>query len=242
MTDPTTPETGGEEDLFDLPIESISAGEVAESKADHPAARVEVPLAALPRRPAPAASSASTLTSVGSNADAILEQARKRTKPADNSTRESPTPVAPEPKPVHVPRPVWIALGVLAIVNVAVLTFLLLRPSTSADTTPTTVAATQSSDEASNAAEQPRAQAARVNPPSLVPDTGALQSARQVLRDARADIESGRRSAARTRLGRLGLVVDGIDPAHRDEIRAEAALLVAESLQADADEARRAKR
>lgn len=75
-----------------------------------------------------------------------------------------------------------------------------------------------------------------------LPETSALELARSGLKSSREDLAAGRISAARTRLGRLGLAIDAIDPTRREDIRAEIALLLAQSLQDEADEAARTKR
>ncbi len=72
-------------------------------------------------------------------------------------------------------------------------------------------------------------------------DGAAVDLARKSLKDARDDVDAGHRSAARARLGRIGLAIDAIAPAQRESIRAEVALLLAQTIQADADEAARAK-
>jgi hypothetical protein len=72
-------------------------------------------------------------------------------------------------------------------------------------------------------------------------DASALDLARKSLKDAREDVAAGRRGAARARLGRIGLSIDAIQPAQREDIRAEVALLLAQTIQADADEAARSK-
>ncbi len=73
-------------------------------------------------------------------------------------------------------------------------------------------------------------------------DANALDLARKSLEEAREDVAAGRRGAARARLGRIGLSIDAVPPRQRDDLRAEIALLLAQTLQSDADEAARAKR
>jgi len=73
----------------------------------------------------------------------------------------------------------------------------------------------------------------------VITDTERLAGAQSALNNAREDMAAGRRGAARARLARVGLAIDAIQPSARPAIRAEAALLLAQCIQADADEAAR---
>jgi len=74
-------------------------------------------------------------------------------------------------------------------------------------------------------------------PTPVISDAERLEAARAALASAREDMAAGRRGAARARLARIGLTADAIQPSARDSIRVEAALLSAQCIQADADEA-----
>jgi hypothetical protein len=246
-SDPRDPGAMGEDDLFDLPTEAASANELTDPALAASGAGV-VPLPPLPRRPERAGPAGPPLPSVPSTVEAILGQVRKR--PA----RTEATPTAPAEEPVvatariQVPRAVWMALGGLAIVNVAVLAFVLRGPASDRPADgggPPSASMTSIVESPAAVHPEPKVQEQRASAPSLppvLPGGSVLERAQQTLADARADIESGRRGSARARLGRLGLAIDGIDPANRESIRPGIGLLLAESTQADADEARRSKR
>ncbi len=248
--------SSSEDDLFDLPSESIAADDLARNAPIAAGPDLEVPLAALPRRPAPPSPAGPPLASVSSPVDAILEHVRKRpAKSEDVSAKPAPTAEAvPQPSPAGIPRAVWMALGGLALGNVAALAVILFRPAPHTGSSTANVA-NVSIDDASVAGSSGRphdgeravsnentAQVGGSNVEPLLPNTSAIEVARRTLRDARIDIESGRRGAARARLARIGLAIDAIDANDREDVRAEVALLIAESTQADAEEAQRAQK
>jgi hypothetical protein len=133
-----------------------------------------------------------------------------------------------------------VGLGVLAAVAGVILTIWL-----------STREASESRDEAKPAepiAAAPHAETAPAEAaipqraPAVPTDHSALVAARAALRMAETDLNEGRHAAVRARLGRLLLAIDAVEPLEREEIHAAAALLVARSLQAEADTARRAAR
>lgn len=241
------PGSSAEDDLFDLPSESVAADEMARNAPLAAGPDLEVPLAALPRRPAPPAPAAVPLTSSSSPVDAILEHVRKRPAKSEEAVAK-PAPIAeaaPQPAQARIPRAVWIALGALALGNLAALAVIVFQPAqqNAPGTTNVEQASVVGTDEtAHQGARVPANTVARPTVAPLLPNTSPLEAARQTLRDARIDIESGRRGAARARLARIGLAIDAIDIADREDVRAEVALLIAESTQADAEEAQRTQR
>lgn len=241
------------DDIFDLPTEAGAAKGAARTATPSAASALDASAPPLPKRPqgapaggAPLASaSVSSGTAPGSNAQALLDQVRRRSAPP----AEAAVLPAEEPavRRVVLPRGVWIALGALALLNVLALGHLVLRPSGPATDARTDHASesapsvTDPNPEGSTGAEHSAAQP-RAHPTQAVAAVPALEIAQQALREARADLDAGRRSAARARLGRIGLAIDAIDADKRDEIRAEVGLLLARSIQDDADQAARSKR
>lgn len=167
-------------------------------------------------------------------APSILYAATAVTSTAGEVVEEAETGAAPR---IRVPSWLWIASGVLGAMLVVVLTI----SSSFRDAPAKTEQATASP------AHQPEAtplDATSVTPavtpraPAVPTDHSALVAARAALRAAEADLGAGRRAAVRARMGRLLLAIDAVEPRERGEVHAAAALLVARSLQADADAAR----
>lgn len=254
--DPVGPGSSGD-DLFDLPRETKQAGDVAPPQKT-PRGDVDAPSSALPKRQQSTAPAGPPLTSVESSVEGILAQVRRPNPPTPiERAPVAPPPAlaAPAPPIRNATRKVWLAFAALALVNGLALGFLYKRGapsqhapsiSTPATEAPAPHAATTTKPEAPAASEtvahvEPRptteTKATPVVPPLL--DRSALDLVRSSLADARDDVEAGRRASARARLARIGLAIDSIPPANREEIRAEAALLVARSIQADADQAGR---
>lgn len=109
------------------------------------------------------------------------------------------------------------------------------EPTTASHTTQTVVPANAHAPTASPVALPV---VAHTPPPApVISDAERLEAARSALTAAREEMAAGRRGAARTRLARIGLTADAIQPSARESIRAEAALLLAQCIQAEADEA-----
>ena len=215
------------DDLFDLPKDASNAPLAPETPA------VDAPGSALPRRSQPTAPAGPPISSVESNAAAILLQVRRRQGEEDSANVQ---PEVASTAPSGTTRALWIALGALVLVNLATVAVLLSDAGAPSNTA--------STDEAAAGAQAPPAPAtpAREKPRTpLVSSLGpsALESALEVLDEARADLAAGRRSSARARLGRLALAIDAIEPMRREEIRGEISLVVAQSLQEDVEAARR---
>lgn len=254
------------DDLFDLPSDASNAKDVRPAPSSAAGADLDLPASALPKRPMPMGP---PLSSVDSTPAAIAEQVKKRpveAKPAE------PAPVAAVRKPRFPrPNARWIAVGAFGIVNGLVLGFVVMRDRGAAKTDHADAARTASVASALPPAEpelaepehaahgaqtpahepapatevRPRPEPEHENTARDIPplyDANALDLARKSLEEAREDVAAGRRGAARARLGRIGLSIDAVPPRQRDDLRAEIALLLAETLQSDADEAARAKR
>ncbi|MBL8861969.1 MAG: hypothetical protein JNK02_08140 [Planctomycetes bacterium] len=244
----------GSDDLFDLP-EKTPVPQAPEARV---AADGLPP--ALPQRAPRPASAGPLLTSVDSAAAAVLDSVRQRApKPVEAAPVPDTEPALPSPAR---PRALWIGLGVLAFLNAVTLAVLSashagrdvderaapvrLAPAESAraeadrpDAAQAASAARTTREADAQRAQQPTPRVGALASGSVLPELSALEAARNVLGEARADLASGRRSAARARLGRLALSIDAVESTRREEIRAEIALLVAHSLQQDAEEARR---
>jgi len=239
------------DDLFDLPSEARSAKSGGRANAASSSPDLNAPSSALPRRPQSPGPAGPPISSVSSNAAAILEQVRRL--PASTEGRTAAAAPAPAKAGVGIPRAMWIAFGALALFNALVLGFVLLRGGApSADAHVPSQPGAASALPLGSVVSDPRAEAARKATErggtavqwteSELLTVPAHDLARRSLRDAQADISAGRRAAARARLGRIGLSIDAIDAEHREDIRAEVALLLARSIQDDADEAARTKR
>lgn len=239
------------DDLFDLPSEAGSAKSAGRANAAPSSPDLDALSSALPRRPQAPGPAGPPISSVNSNAAAILEQVRRPPTAAESRTAASaPTPAQAG---ARIPRALWIAFGALALVNALVLGFVALRGGPPpADAHAPAQPASASALPLGGVAPDTRAQAEakpirREDAPaqwteSELPTVPAHELARRSLRDAEADLSAGRRAAARARLGRIGLSIDAIDAEHREDIRAEVALLLARSIQDDVDEAARTKR
>jgi hypothetical protein len=132
----------------------------------------------------------------------------------------------------HLRRDMWIAFAALAAANVAVLSVGLTTRSA-----PEPEPAHPALDLSAGAPDPLEAHAA----PAPAP-VSPLVSAQALLREGKEDLEAGRFAAARARMGRVLLAIDAVEPARREEVRAEARLLVARCLQAEADRERNAQR
>jgi hypothetical protein len=228
-SDPGTHDASNGDDLFDLPRDASNPPLAAEKPA------VDAPGSALPRRAPPTGPAGPPISSVDSNAAALLHQVRRRQGKDEQGASAAPAaPVNAESR--RMPRAAWIALAILGVANAATLALVVTRtpavpapvdaqPATAEHAPPTSVAGNE---------QRP---AVRGTAGSTTENT--LEAALTVLDEARSDLAAGRRSAARTRVGRLALSVDAVDASQRDELRAEIGLIIAQSLQADAEEARR---
>lgn len=131
----------------------------------------------------------------------------------------------------------WIGLGIVVAVNVVALTLSFSFRGAPAPVHEESAVAIQPAV-AEPLVEPEVAQAVTPRGPPVPTDHSALIAARAALRAAEAELTAGRRAVARARLGRLLLEIDAVEPREREVIHASAALLVARSLQADADAAR----
>jgi hypothetical protein len=235
--DPKDPSPRSGDDLFDLPRETAGGARPT----------VDSIASALPKRATPTAPAGPPLTNVEPTVAGILEQVRPALARLDAATATT----APTPALAISRRNLWIAFGAIATANALVIAFLFPSAETAEvapHASPKPVARTSAPDPAPKPkpASKPgdasvvSAQHVATEPAPLPVFSGspvALELARQALDEARTDLAAGRRSAARSRLGRIGLAIDAIDPSEREALRAEVALLIARSVQADAEEA-----
>lgn len=170
-------------------------------------------------------------------APSSLHAATVATATADEVVEEGATGAAPR---IRLPIWLWISSGVLGALIVVVLTISFSFRDAPA-TTEEAAAIPAQPAEATPLDETTVTQAVTPRAPAVPTDHSALVAARAALRAAEADLTAGRHAGARARLGRLLLAIDAVEPRERDQIHAAAALLVARSLQADADAARSSK-
>ena len=258
--DPSESGASQGDDLFDLPSEAPETRQLAPAQSSAASMDVEKPASALPRRTPSTSAAGPLLTNVESSSAGVQEQIRTR-----------PSTAAPAAPPVAATTPkirkitsrtaMWIAFGALALVNGGVLGFIVVQdrgtPSKTGEHTTSSNPLMEAKHDATSAAlpdgehatqDEHALSAQHSSPPAAkseskppVPDVDLLEAANAALKAARDDMASGRRGTARGRLARVGLAIDAIQPSARTAVRAETALLLAQCIQADADEAARIK-
>jgi hypothetical protein len=213
-----------DEDLFDFPVVEMQLESEPEPKAAIPSA------AAAQASASGAAASAELMSSA---ADEQLVPAAKSSSPKAPVTAGESTPAQPATFTPAVAAPprlfkgAWIAIAVLAAINIAGLLFVwnasravkesvdrleAMAATQAAELEPTTTVVTET---------QPAP--VRLTPPESF-DVAALRLAREELR-------TGNPAAARKRLSQLMAVIDRVDPQSRPGVEAEALYLSAQALE-----------
>ena len=131
-------------------------------------------------------------------------------------------------------RRVWIAFGALALGNVIVLALALYGNS------PTAPQAAEVAPPPAPETETPPV--AKTKTAQELPVPAASNGGRARLQAVESELAAGHRAIARVELGRFLLALDALPANEREDLRAEAELLVARTLQDTADEARRSSR
>jgi len=259
------------DDLFDLPSEASRERESGQAPISSMGMDLDLLPSALPKRQPSMGPAGPPLSTVESSVAGILRQVRKRPAqpdaPAESPTDATVTkrrfkrpsalwiafgalalgnvlvlglvlPRGSDPSSVEPERRPELASAMTELPSAPGVVLPDAGPSASATEVqqPTDVATPSASAKPVKSPER----ATRRTIPVII-DASALELAQKSLRDAREDLTAGRRGEARARLGRIGLAIDAIQPAQREAIRAETALLIAQTFRADAEEAARAK-